>query len=256
MEKHTIYLDIYKNFRCLAGGCPRDCCSGWRIDIDEKSLERFRNLENESLRRDVLGHIVRKKGHTCFSMTPEGKCSMLDPDGLCRIQRNTSEEMLCITCRKFPRLIYYTKDGIFLSMSASCPVVARYLINQNCGFIETFDGRTFSQADFRHDSLWLEAQQSLRESRNLIKKAGKGFPGEYRTVIKLFSENYFMYRFTDLTLDRKADVTERCVYETERLLRGFLEKLGKDGELTQDSMVDVICGCYRKFAHGNLPESG
>ncbi len=31
----------YDTFRCLGGRCPDTCCSGWRIEIDEDSLNRY-----------------------------------------------------------------------------------------------------------------------------------------------------------------------------------------------------------------------
>lgn len=52
---------------------------------------------------------------------------MLDDDGLCRIQRNTSQETLANICRKYPRLIGRREEGLYLSMAASCPVIARTL---------------------------------------------------------------------------------------------------------------------------------
>ena len=61
-------------------------------------MERFQALPDHKLRDDILQH-VRKKGQDYyFANRSDGSCAMLDPDGLCRIQRNTEEQMLCV-CR-------------------------------------------------------------------------------------------------------------------------------------------------------------
>ena len=80
------------------------------------------------LREDILSNIIEKNGVTGFKNKPGGDCAMLDSDGLCRIQRNTEEKMLCNTCRKYPRITVGTKERKYISMAASCPVIIRYLL--------------------------------------------------------------------------------------------------------------------------------
>lgn len=99
-----IVLGLYNNFRCLAGKCRYTCCSGWRIAVAGEDFQRFGNLKDKALREDILSNIYKADGNRYFSTKSGGRCSMLDEDGLCRIQKNAGEEMLCNTCRKFPRL--------------------------------------------------------------------------------------------------------------------------------------------------------
>ena len=33
--------DFYDEFSCLAGACPKTCCAGWQIVIDETSLDKY-----------------------------------------------------------------------------------------------------------------------------------------------------------------------------------------------------------------------
>lgn len=125
-------LGLYPEFSCLADRCPATCCSGWKIVVDDKAYQRFDQLSNESLRRDIMGNIVEQDGVFRFANRSNGDCAMLDTDGLCRIQRNTQESMLCNTCRKFPRLsadLSQQDMGIWLSLAASCPVVAEYILD-------------------------------------------------------------------------------------------------------------------------------
>lgn len=122
-------LALYPEFACLAGQCPATCCSGWKIVVDPDAYERFQRLEDANLRQDIMGHIVKENAQYHFQNQKNGDCAMLDADGLCRIQRNTEEQMLCNTCRKFPRLMAEVGDLLWLSFAASCPVVADYILD-------------------------------------------------------------------------------------------------------------------------------
>lgn len=129
-----IVLGLYNSFRCLAGKCRYTCCSGWRIAVAGEDFQRFGNLKDKALREDILSNIYKADGNRYFSTKSSGRCSMLDEDGLCRIQKNAGEEMLCNTCRKFPRLFAKHKGLLWISMAASCPVTADYIVNKEVQF--------------------------------------------------------------------------------------------------------------------------
>lgn len=124
-------LSLYPGFSCIADRCPATCCSGWKITVDQESYRRFIQLSDDILRQDILSNLMEQDGVFRFANRKNGACAMLDADGLCRIQRNTSEEMLCHTCRKFPRITAKLLEGdmVCLSLAASCPVVAKYILD-------------------------------------------------------------------------------------------------------------------------------
>lgn len=130
------YISLYTDYSCLAGDCPATCCAGWKIVVDAEAVERFSRLENLRLRQDILEHIRYQNGEYQFVNQPNGHCGMLDSDGLCRIQRNLDEKSLCNTCRKFPRLTANVGETIWMSMAASCPVVADYLWKNKIAWIK------------------------------------------------------------------------------------------------------------------------
>lgn len=136
-----VSLDLYQKFSCLAGSCPSTCCSGWRIFVDAKDFKRFQHLLPLWLSEDILSHIIEKDGMYYFENRPNGDCAMLEEDGLCRIQKNTSEETLCNTCRKYPRLFGKNNEKVFLSMAASCPVVSNYLLSESVRWVIEENGR-------------------------------------------------------------------------------------------------------------------
>ncbi|MCI8748099.1 MAG: hypothetical protein HFH67_09565 [Lachnospiraceae bacterium] len=129
-----IILGLYNSFKCIAGQCNYTCCSGWRIVVAGEDFRRFGNIQDKVLREDILSNIYEADGTRYFSTKSGGRCSMLDEDGLCRIQRNTGEEMLCNTCRKFPRLVAKHNGLLWISMAASCPVTADYIVNKEIEF--------------------------------------------------------------------------------------------------------------------------
>lgn len=124
-------LSLYPDFSCIADRCPATCCSGWKITVDPESYQRFVQLSDDKLRQDILANLVEQDGVFRFANQQDGACAMLDADGLCRIQRNTREEMLCHTCRKFPRITAEIsgEDIVCLSLAVSCPVVAEYILD-------------------------------------------------------------------------------------------------------------------------------
>lgn len=129
-----IILGLCNSFKCLAGRCNYTCCCGWRIVAGDEDFKRFKNIQNNVLREDILSNIYEADGIKYFSTKSGGKCSMLDNDGLCRIQKNAGEEMLCNTCRKFPRLVTKHNGLLWISMAASCPVTADYIVNKEIEF--------------------------------------------------------------------------------------------------------------------------
>ncbi len=129
-----IILGLYNDFSCLAGNCNYTCCSGWRIAVSGKDFDRFKNIKDQALRNDILSNIYEAGGRKYFATKSGGRCSMLDSGGLCHIQKNAGEGMLCNTCRKFPRLVSKHNGLVWISMAASCPVTSDYIVNKEIEF--------------------------------------------------------------------------------------------------------------------------
>lgn len=119
--------DYYRQFQCAAGQCEDTCCAGWQIQIDERSLGRYARLKGRAgrkLRRSIRWRqrIFRQK---------EGKrCVFLNQDNLCDMYTELGEKSLCRTCRLYPRHIEEFEGIREITMSLSCPVVARLLMNR------------------------------------------------------------------------------------------------------------------------------
>lgn len=109
-------------------------------------------MEPEYLRKKILENVVEKGKKYYFKNQENGDCAMLLENGLCCIQKHTSEQTLCNTCRKYPRIYGGTEDIRAFSMAASCPVVA-HAICADCLFLyrkteKGFWETTFSEVPF------------------------------------------------------------------------------------------------------------
>lgn len=109
--------DFYKEFSCIAGSCPDTCCAGWQIMIDKKSLKKYQKLKGPFRNRlhndiDWSEQAFRQYDH---------RCAFLNEKNLCDIYSEAGADMLCDTCRKYPRHIEEFEGLREYSLSLSCP---------------------------------------------------------------------------------------------------------------------------------------
>lgn len=229
------YLGLYADFSCLAGECPSTCCQGWRIEVDEQALGRFRALPDKKLRADILGNLVCRDGKYYFINMPDGSCAMLDGDGLCRIQRNTQEQMLCMTCRKYPRLVRLDGGVCRMSMSASCPVVADYLWRRPVSWYAVCEGKSRTIGIQDMEELGRELEELWDVCRCNAEGAG-GVPGDICScnAEKASWERYqTMLRLADGCLDLLA-VSPELKY-----LEGGFDYFGREDRGEQEAAQDM-----------------
>ncbi len=120
------YPDYYKKFSCIADKCPDTCCGKWQIVIDDDSLEKYEDYNGEY--RDELRRKVNWK-EGVFRHGRSGKCAFLRDDMLCDMYIHMGKNSLCTTCREYPRHTEEFENVREISLSLSCPEVARILMN-------------------------------------------------------------------------------------------------------------------------------
>lgn len=112
-------------FSCIAGSCPDTCCAGWQIMIDQNSLKKYRHCKG-AFRNRLLNDIDWKE-HSFRHY--QKRCAFLNEDNLCDIYSEAGKDMLCDTCRKYPRHIEEFEGLRELSLSLSCPEAARIFLS-------------------------------------------------------------------------------------------------------------------------------
>ena len=106
MIVNTFIPKYMEKFKCIGSECTDTCCAGWDINIDENSLERYKNstgalkslVEGKFLTGDKkddffnAGYMILKDG---------SRCPFLNENMLCDIHGAVGEENLCITCKSY-----------------------------------------------------------------------------------------------------------------------------------------------------------
>lgn len=172
----------YDDFKCIADKCPKSCCIGWQIVIDEDSVNKYTNTSGNFSDRLKASIDYNEE---CFKQN-NTRCAMLNETGLCDLQSTLGEEYLCNTCRMFPRHIEEFQDIREYSLSLSCPEVTRMMMEPNFEFgitetedevcddpeeFEDFDFMLYDKLEYARDKMFVLAKETtlpLQERMNII----------------------------------------------------------------------------------------
>lgn len=126
--------DYYKEFHCIADKCEDTCCAGWQIVIDDKSLTKYKKIitgkevQRRSFRARLLASVDWIEG--TFRQSKDKRCAFLNEENLCDLFTKCGESSLCKTCRRYPRHIEEFEGVREITLSISCPEVARILLGK------------------------------------------------------------------------------------------------------------------------------
>lgn len=119
--------DYFDEFKCTADKCEDTCCAGWQIVIDKASLEKYKKIKGDYIWK-VMSCVDWETG--TFRQDNEKRCAFLNEENLCELYKNAGEESLCKTCKDYPRHIEEFEGVREISLSISCPEVARILMER------------------------------------------------------------------------------------------------------------------------------
>lgn len=119
--------DYFKEFKCIADACPDTCCAGWQIVIDEESLEKYKKIKGEYVWK-VMTNVDWEEG--CFRQDNKKRCAFLNTENLCDLYTHAGADSLCKTCREYPRHTEEFEGVREVTLSVSCPEVARILMER------------------------------------------------------------------------------------------------------------------------------
>lgn len=226
----------YDKFSCTAEQCPDTCCAGWQIVIDENSLEKYSNGSGDFGIR-LLNSINWREG--IFEQY-EKRCSFLNAENLCDIYKELGADALCDTCRLYPRHIEEFENLREFSLSLSCPVAAKMILQcqEPVRFLEEEDEKEECEEDFEDfDFLLFDCLLEVREKLFSIVQ-NRTIPIEKRMycVLKIAKnlqtaldegelfERDFMAEI-ELCLQEKAEDFSGNLYEIVRAFRKDLLRL-------------------------------
>lgn len=129
----TYVPNFYKNFKCIADKCKHSCCIGWEIDIDEETLEMYKNAKGKFSRKLKSG-IEYYDDCACFKLDGKGRCVFLNEKGLCDIILNFGENALCQICNDHPRFRNFYTDRTEIGLGICCEEAGRIILGQDSKF--------------------------------------------------------------------------------------------------------------------------
>lgn len=134
MNNKTIFRMpcYYKNFSCTADKCSDNCCIGWEIDIDEKSLNYYKSVTGNFGKK--LSENIAENSVPHFILGKNERCPFLNEHNLCEVYINLGEQSLCEICTNHPR--YYEwyngiKEG---GVGLCCEAAAEIIVTQKDKF--------------------------------------------------------------------------------------------------------------------------
>lgn len=117
--------DYYHQFQCVADRCEDTCCAGWQIVVDQKTLEKYRRVRGP-FRKKMRSSVDWKEG--TFRQSEGKRCAFLKEDNLCEMYTELGKDSLCRTCRRYPRHVEEFENVREITLSVSCPEVAKILL--------------------------------------------------------------------------------------------------------------------------------
>ncbi|MBQ4100997.1 MAG: flagellin lysine-N-methylase, partial [Oscillospiraceae bacterium] len=177
----TTSFDYYDKFRCIAGNCIDNCCIGWEIDIDEKSLDYYKSLGDE-FGQKLCNNIDFNTSPAHFILNGE-RCPFLNENNLCNIILNKGEDKICEICTLHPRYFEWYNDLCEAGIGLCCEEAGRLILtDKSRSLVTSKDDST--DYDKNCDSKLLSSLISVREVIfNIIKTNDISF--ENRLILAL-----------------------------------------------------------------------
>ncbi len=121
----------HDNFFCTGDRCVDNCCHTWRINIDEETIERCKQLGTKKeyaafAAREV--YLPNKEKFKAINLNANGDCVHLDSNRLCKIYKKLGPEYMGKVCQTYPRFSHVYNGITELCLALSCPAVCELLL--------------------------------------------------------------------------------------------------------------------------------
>ncbi|MEK4353559.1 flagellin lysine-N-methylase [Paenibacillus sp. FSL R5-0475] len=136
IEKKRVVLvpEYLEKFSCIGSDCEDTCCVGWRVDIDQKTYKKYKNVSDREMKPLLNKHIKRRRSNASeinyakIVMDSNSACPLLNEDKLCSIHKTLGEDYLSNVCSTYPRTTNQVNETLEKSATLSCPEVARLVL--------------------------------------------------------------------------------------------------------------------------------
>lgn len=149
------YPKFYYTSSCLAGDCPDTCCAGWEIPLTKKDEEILQRCSSDGQIPDDIT-ATDEDGDACMRLD-NGKCPLLNADGLCDLRLKYSQSETPEVCRQHPLFIEEYDGFTEKCPSLSCPAVCREV------FASDLKDKIYPTPKYRGDDSFLALLIKTRE---------------------------------------------------------------------------------------------
>lgn len=123
----------YKYFHCIASSCTDSCCIGWEIDIDEDTMNDYRQVKGsfgKRLKENIALPPNDSEEPAHFIQTQHERCPFLNSCNLCDIFITLGEEYLSQICTHHPRYYDWFLEGQEAGLGLCCEEAARLILKK------------------------------------------------------------------------------------------------------------------------------
>ncbi len=237
--------EYYDKFKCVADRCEATCCAGWQIVIDEVALARYKSEQGE------YGETLRNRidwAEGVFQQDCRKRCAFLKENNLCEMYERLGEESLCVTCADYPRHIEEFENLREITLTISCPEVARILLEQKDPVKFTEEEIEEEEEEFEDfDPFFFSYLEDARKIMiAILQNRNLSIAVRVLLVQKMAEEMQDIIEESDLF--DLADVFEK--YEEEAKLANTALKVEKELDAFYDTSEE--CFRYLKTVFGRL----
>lgn len=163
-ENRKVFPNYYEKFSCIAGKCKHNCCIGWEIDIDEKTLDFYESVDGEFKTR--LKNSISYCDIPHFKLQKNERCPFLNGENLCDIILELGENALCEICTMHPRFNNELPNRIESGLGLCCEEAGRIILSQK-------EKMTLIGADSTDDEIILLRDDIIKTLQNRDKCIGE-----------------------------------------------------------------------------------
>lgn len=218
------YPDYWKEFECKAAKCQDTCCAGWQIVVDEAALQDYRRV------RGIFKIRMKRSvnwAEKTFRQDENRRCAFLNEENLCDLYIKLGKNSLCKTCRTYPKHVEEFENVREISLSLSCPEVARILMSK-CDPVHFLSKEKPAQEEYEDFDPFLYSK--LLDARDVMIKLlqERDMPIEMRACLVLGMAHDIQARVDRGELFTCDTVLERYQSEKARFYVGKLVTLWRE----------------------------
>lgn len=237
--------DYYKDFVCIASQCPDTCCANWQIVIDQKSLNKFKQIKGPFGNR-IHNSIDWDNG---VFKQHERQCTFLNEEKLCDMYVETgSPEIMCQICKTYPRHREEFTSHCDIMLSMSCPEVARIILTSEAPASFTTMEKP-SNASHKPCDHSMELYETLTVSRDVMFSIiqNRKLSIDVRMSLILALANDIQLRINSNRLEEIRDVLKN--YQEKKRQTYLINKILKNKQEAADTVLPLRKASFQQLLH-------